>query len=83
MKDLLTFDKMITPQIITIIYWLCLLFVVITGLTTIFTGTGGFLFRLLMGILILVFGSLLARVYCEIMIVLFKIHENIKTLAER
>lgn len=77
MRDVFFFDDMITPKVITFIYWLLLLAVLIGGLSTMFRGFGGFLG----GIAIIVFGSVFVRVYCELMIVLFKINENIKKLA--
>jgi hypothetical protein len=83
MQGLLNFDDMLTPKIITIVYWIALVGVVLSGLFTIFGGAGNFLMNLLMGLLIIVFGGLLVRIYCELMIVLFKINENIKRLADR
>jgi len=76
MKDLFVFDAMLTPKIITFVYWLFLALSVISGLTTMFSGS------VLMGLGIIVGGSILSRIYCELMIVLFKIHENIKKLAD-
>ena len=76
MKELFVFDAMLTPKIITFVYWLCLVLVVISGLTTMFSGS------FLLGIGMIVGGSVLSRIYCELMIVLFKIHENIKKLAD-
>lgn len=78
MRDVFYFDEMITPRVITFIYWLLLLVVVVAGLSTMFSGFGGFLG----GIGIIVLGSVFARVYCELMIVLFKINDNIRKLAE-
>ncbi len=76
MKDLFVFDAMLTPKIITFVYWLFLALSVISGLTTMFNGS------VLMGLGIIIGGSILSRIYCELMIVLFKIHENIKKLAD-
>ena len=76
MKDMFVFDAMLTPKIITFVYWLFLALSVISGLTTMFSGS------VLMGLGIIVGGSILSRIYCELMIVLFKIHENIKKLAD-
>jgi hypothetical protein len=78
MRDVFFFDEMITPKVITFIYWLLLLAVLIAGLSTMFRGFGGFLG----GIGIIVFGSVFIRVYCELMIVLFKINDNIRKLAD-
>ena len=79
MRDVLFFDSMLTPKIITFVYWLLLLAVVISGLGAMFTAYGGFW----QGLGILVFGSIGVRIWCELLIVLFKIHENLKKLAEK
>jgi hypothetical protein len=84
MRDIFFFDSMLTPKIITFVYWLLLLFAVISGLGSIFGGYGGVTFgKFLMGIGIIVGGAFFARIWCELLIVLFKIHENIKTLADK
>ena len=77
MKDLFVFDAMLTPKIITFVYWLFLLACLVSGLGTMFADS------FLMGLGIIVGGAILSRIYCELMIVLFKIHDNIKTLAEK
>lgn len=81
MGRFLFFDEMLTPKIITLIYWLMIIGVVITSVAHMF-GRGqddGFLF----GLLYLLVGVVGARIWCELMIVIFKIHENLRTLAER
>ena len=81
MKDVLYFDSMLTPKIITLVYWLLLVVAVIAGLTKMF---GGFSFgNLLAGLAYAVGGAVAARIWCELLIVLFKIHENIRKLAEK
>ncbi|BCO33190.1 membrane protein [Thiohalobacter sp. COW1] len=78
MKDVLFFDSMLTPKIITVVYWLLLLGVLISGLGIMFSGqTGGFLG----GVAMIVGGAIGARIWCELLIVLFKIHDNIKRVA--
>jgi len=84
MKDLLFFDSMLTPKIITFVYWLLLLFAVVSGLGAMFGGFAGVTFTsFLTGLGIIIGGGVGARIWCELMIVLFKIHENIRTLAEK
>jgi hypothetical protein len=68
---LLGFDKMISPVIIRIIYFLSLLGVVIGAGLSIFQGS------LLRGLAILVFGALIVRIYCELLILLFRIYDNL------
>lgn len=83
MKDIFFFDSMLTPKIITFVYWLILFFAVASGLGTMFSGYGGFGFgKFLAGLGIMVGGAVGARIWCELLIVLFKIHENIRKLAD-
>ncbi|KKO43945.1 membrane protein [Arsukibacterium ikkense] len=79
MRDVLFFDSMLTPKIITFVYWLLLLAVLVSGLGAVFSGYGSFW----SGLGILVFGSIGVRIWCELLIVLFKIHENLKKLADK
>jgi len=90
MRDLLHFDSMVTPRIITFIYWLLLAGSAILGLVLLSRGLGvmkysGFAgFGMIVAAPILVVASaLLARIYCEIMIVLFKINEALQVMRER
>lgn len=79
MRDVLFFDSMLTPKIITFVYWLLLIAVLFSGLGAMFTAYGSFW----SGLGILVFGSIGVRIWCELLIVLFKIHENLKKLADK
>ncbi len=79
MNNLLHFNEMLTPKIITFVYWLLLLGIAIAGLGYIFTGYGNFFIKLITGLAIIAGGGIAARVYCEIMIVIFKIEENTRT----
>ena len=83
MRDLFHFDSMLTPKIITFVYWLLLLFVVVSGFGTMFSGFGGPSFgSFMMGLGTMIGGAIFARIWCELLIVLFKIHENMKKVAE-
>lgn len=81
LKSLLTFDQMITPKIITILYWLGLIGVLFSGITTIFINSayGG---GLLSGLAIIIFGGLGVRVSCELIILSFNIYGKLKEIAE-
>lgn len=87
MYKLLTFNEMLTPKIVTLLYWLGLISVITTAITTLFGyGYGefsGFFQRLIMAICILIFGGLIVRIYSELLIVIFKIYENLKKIADR
>ena len=84
MRNIFFFDDMITPKIITVIYWLLLFSVVIGGIGAMFTGYGGFTFgSFFKGIMIIIFGAIGVRIWSELLIVLFKINENIQKLADK
>jgi hypothetical protein len=79
MKDLFFFDSMLTPKIITFVYWLGLLSVVIGGFGSIFSHYGS----IWSGLGIIIGGTIGVRIWCELLIVLFKIHENLQKIANR
>ncbi len=76
MKELLLFRRMITPVLIQIFFWIAILWCVIYGFIAMFQ-TGFF-----HGLLILVGGSLMARVYAEIILLFFKINDNVKDIKD-
>jgi hypothetical protein len=82
MKDKLLFlDTMITPKIITIIYWVLLLGCLGYGLSYIFGGYEGFTFtKFITGIIIITLSAVGVRIWCELLIIIFKINENLKNL---
>ena len=81
MKNLFYLDEMITPKIITLIYWILLIAAVVTGIGSMFYGFGGFTFgRFLLGIIYIVLGALGARIWCELLIVLFKMNEALQDI---
>lgn len=77
MQDLLGFDKMVTPVIIRILYFLGLLGVLGTSIASLFQG------RFLMAIGVLVFGAIMVRVYSELLILLFRIHDNLVSINQQ
>lgn len=90
MRSWLYFDTMVTPKIITFIYWVMLAAAAISGLVLLFKGFGvmkwnGFAgFGMVVAAPILAaLSALLARVYCEIMIVLFKMNEALQDIRSK
>ena len=77
MQDLLGFDKMVTPIIIRILYFLGLLGVLVMTVVSLFQG------RILAAIGILVFGAIMVRVYSELLILLFRIHDNLVSINQQ
>ena len=80
MKSIFFFDSMLTPKIITIVYWFLLAAAVISGLGAMFSDYGGGFF---VGLGILFGGAIGARIWCELLIVLSKINENLQKVAEK
>lgn len=80
------FDKMITPTIIKILFWVGVALSVLSGLFFIVSGVispfrGGDM--VLMGLLTIVVGPIIVRVNCELLIVIFKMHEALDKIANR
>ncbi|MFH0131518.1 DUF4282 domain-containing protein [Variovorax sp. EL159] len=80
MQDLLGFDKMVTPIVIRVLYFLGLLAVLITGVGTLFSGG---LRGIVAGLAILVIGAIMVRVYSELLILLFRIHDNLVSINQQ
>ena len=90
MRNYLYFDSMITPKIITFIYWLMLAGCAIYGLVLMVGAFGTMKYNGMMGFGMLVLapvaviaGAVIARIYCEIMIVLFKINEALQDIRHK
>lgn len=75
MRNVLFFDDMITPKLITLIYWLGVIGVVLTSVTYMFSQ------NFLAGLGMLIMGVIAVRVWCELIIVIFKINDNLKIIA--
>ncbi len=76
-KDLLFFDKMLTSQIILVVYWLLVLSAGLGGLTLIVSGS------LIGGIVSAVGGAIGARIMCELLIVVFKMNEALQAIRNK
>jgi len=81
-----SFSDFITPKIISILF---IIGVIGAGIGALVFIIGGFASDILMGVLFLILSPLyfllmviIIRVYLEIIIILFKIYENIKNLGE-
>ena len=87
-KDFFFFDKMFTPAFLTVIYWISLVFIAISGLFVIFTSAllirysfGSALLGILSGIIAIIGGAIFTRIGYELICVLFNINRNIEKLA--
>lgn len=74
-KSFFKFDSMITPNIIQLLFYIGLGFSVLAGFLMITAGDSTFL-----GLMVMVLGPLLIRINCEMIIVLFKIHEALQDI---
>jgi hypothetical protein len=75
-NEYLTFRRMITPVFIQVIFWIAAVLIVIVGLVALANGEPG-------GILIILLGPLAARIYAEILIVIFRINDNVAAIRHR
>jgi len=66
----LSFDEMVTPFIIHILYWIIIALVVVGVIISLFHGFGQFIVGLIGGAI----GIIFWRVTCELILVLFRIH---------
>lgn len=71
MREFLSFRRMITPILIQVIFWIGVVVTVVGGLGLIIGGQG------FEGLLLLLLGPLFVRVYCEILILLFRMNETL------
>jgi hypothetical protein len=74
MKEFLNYKYMITPGILKILSYVGMVIAVIAGLVTAFTAD------LLTGIGMAILGPVAVRIYAEVMLILFEIHNELKSL---
>ena len=79
MNEYLTFRKFITPMIIQIIFWVGVVAIVLLSLMAIAAGLGSYGGGqiVLGGLLYLVLGPLFWRIWCELMLIIFRIHDEL------
>ncbi|MDR5658895.1 DUF4282 domain-containing protein [Serpentinicella sp. ANB-PHB4] len=85
-KTFLNFDKMITPVIIKIIFYISLAICALFGFSLIIRGMGaghGGGFMVLTGLFTLIISPIIVRVWCEFIVVIFKIHELLVQLNKK
>jgi hypothetical protein len=77
MKDFLAFRRMITPIIIQIIFWIGAIGIFIGGIVVIATADDGGAGQIVGGIVLMILGPLAVRIWCEILILFFRMNETI------
>ena len=76
MKDFLNYKYMITPGILKLLSYIAMVGCVIAGIFTAFVEP-------MSGIGMIVLGPILARIYTELMLVMFEIHNELKSLNDK
>jgi hypothetical protein len=85
MEDFIKFRKMITPLIIQILFWVGVAITVISALWmmgTSFGRFGGGAGQFLGGLIFLVVGPVLVRVYTELLILFFRMNETLTEIRD-
>lgn len=81
LEKFLYFNEMLTPKVIQFIYWITTALIILGGLGTIVSGLtsswgGGY--KVVMGLITITLGPIANRIWCEILIVIFKIYESLQ-----
>lgn len=80
MEDFLKFRKMITPVIIQVLFWVGVAVTVILSLVvmaTSFSSSRGGAAQFFGGLIMLVLGPVVVRIYCELLILFFRMNETL------
>jgi hypothetical protein len=78
--DFIKFRKMITPAIIQVLFWVGAIVSVLAGLVTMATSFGrygGGAVTFLGGLFMIVLGPVVVRIYCELLILFFRMNETL------
>jgi uncharacterized protein DUF4282 len=78
MGDFLRFETMLTPIVIQIVFWIAVVIAVIVGFIQLFGGG----FAVITGLLTIILGPIVARIYCEIVIVFFRINDHLRQIQQ-
>jgi uncharacterized membrane protein len=81
--EFMSFRKMMTPILIQILFWIGVVFSIIGGIVMIVAGAStyrGGPVMVLAGLFYLFLGPIWVRVWCELLIVFFRIEENTRYL---
>ena len=76
MREYLGFDKLITPALVRVLFWLLLIGVLLIALTDMFGG------HFWLGLLLLLVGPIGVRIYCEVIIVVFQISNTLTEIRD-
>jgi len=79
MEDFLKFRKMITPVIIQILFWVGVAIAIIGAIGMMIYGVAsdGQGIMVLVGLVMLVLGPVVVRIYCELLILFFRMNKTL------
>ncbi|MFA6807993.1 MAG: DUF4282 domain-containing protein [Eubacteriales bacterium] len=84
MNNFTNFDKMITPTIIKILFLVGSACSIILGFISLFSGiAGGSGSGILFGLICIILGPVFTRIYCELLIIIFKINDTLNEINEK
>lgn len=75
MKNIIFINTFYAPKIINVIYWLSVLFNILSGLILIIEGYDSE--ERIQGLILLLFGPFVSRLLAEVIVVPFKIYEKV------
>jgi hypothetical protein len=73
-SDFLAFRTMIAIPVIMILFWVGVIFTIIAGIATLFSGG---MRGICSGLATIIIGPFIVRLYCEFLIVVFRINETL------
>lgn len=77
-KDYLSFKRMITPKLVNVFFWVGTIISVVIGLGLFIVSLVSIHSQgILIGFLTMLLGPLVIRIYCELMVVFFRINETL------
>lgn len=78
-QDFFAFRKMILPTIIQILFWIGVVFVIIWGIAVIADDPRDG-WQVLYGLAVIILGPIFVRIYCEFLVVVFRILDTLKDI---
>jgi hypothetical protein len=76
MKAFLNYEYMITPGVLKILSYIAMVVVVVMGVLALAADT-------VTGVSMIVLGPIAVRIYAELMLVIFEVHNELKKIANR
>jgi hypothetical protein len=77
-RDYLSFKRMITPKLVNIFFWIGTIISVVIGLGLFIISLANINSQgIILGFLTMLLGPLVIRIYCELMVVFFRINETL------